>query len=724
MVALTGITSRVSSRSELSDYMEVSNALEDEAPDWSSWSGHGMTRPLMWSCVTSAVGAFVCGFHLGDLNTPAGVMREALGVPPLLREHHGVVALSTNNDALWGMCVSMIAVGALGGSHLAERLAAWRGRRAAIAIAAALFVLGAVLRAMGALESQLAAPLVPWHTISPPTHEPPAPPLPNPPPLNAAPPAPHHPRASHHKAWASRRPHAFSRSEPAVPLLLLLAISRLIAGVGVGISSTVLPVYLGELAPPYLRGSVGAAVAVASAIGVGASHVLGLLLTHSASSVQIWVAHPLLVAILSLVQLMALRWLPESPLHLLVRGHVGRAAEQLARLRGHAVVSDDVADELRLMAGRAQAMRAAMHNDTAEMRAKGSYLPPTLASRGALACGASMGTPGTPSAVSDSWAVRTASFESVNLTHELSHSSLAGGLLGGLGTAQPPGSSVHLTRLAEAAGMEVGDLREELLRAPIAASPSGAEASGLGSSMKHLTAGAPSAMGREANASDAAGRHAQPIVLCAAVMCAQQLSGVGFTTCYSFSTLRDVGVSTPWSVVGVLLHDAIGIGVTALATRILDATGRRPLLIGSLIATATALVALSIGLRLTAGAPDTSLVGPPLACASLALHAAAFGVGLGPVPWLLPNEIVDASRQPRANRLTASTHWIASAVAAQTFLPLGAWLGPWCLLPNVGVLLLILTLAMLLAPETRGKLIETIQHELAFATGPRRGHDA
>ena len=204
------------------------------------------------------------------------------------------------------------------------------------------------------------------------------------------------------------------------------------------------------------------------------------------------------------------------------------------------------------------------------------------------------------------------------------------------------------------------------------------------------------------------------VSLCVLAMWAQQLSGVGFTTCYSFGTLRKAGVGLGWVASAVLLHDLMSIVITAFATHILDTAGRRPLLLGSLTATAAALVALSIGMRLSAeaDAPLAALTGPPLACAALALHAVAFGAGLGPVPWLLPNELLDMSMQPRATRLTATAHWLASAVAAQTYLPISAALGPWCLLPNAALLALALAIAVCFAPETRGKLIETIQQEL------------
>ena len=149
--------------------------------------------------------------------------------------------------------------------------------------------------------------------------------------------------------------------------------------------------------------------------------------------------------------------------------------------------------------------------------------------------------------------------------------------------------------------------------------------------------------------------------------------------------------------------------ITALAVRILDAYGRKALLTASLAATAGSLGLLSLGL----GIASASFLGAPIVCASFALHAASFGVGLGPIPWLLPNELLPVSWQRFGVRLITVTHWLASFLAAQTFLPLCAALSvPSVLLPNLGIVLLTLGFAVTRTLETRGKTLDAIQSEL------------
>ncbi len=71
--------------------------------------------------------------------------------------------------------------------------------------------------------------------------------------------------------------------------------------------------YLGELAPAHLRGSVGSAIAVASAAGTLTAHMLGFCDQFGAVGLWFWSMQPVSVATVSLLQLGVLSHLPESP---------------------------------------------------------------------------------------------------------------------------------------------------------------------------------------------------------------------------------------------------------------------------------------------------------------------------------------------------------------------------------------------------------------------------
>ncbi|XP_077575180.1 solute carrier family 2 member 15b isoform X1 [Stigmatopora nigra] len=96
----------------------------------------------------------------------------------------------------------------------------------------------------------------------------------------------------------------------------MVVIGRFIVGVHSGISLSVVPMYLGEIAPKNLRGFLGLIPSIHICLGVFIAQVLGL--EELMGKEQHW---PLLMALIifpTLVQLMLLPWFPESPRYLLI----------------------------------------------------------------------------------------------------------------------------------------------------------------------------------------------------------------------------------------------------------------------------------------------------------------------------------------------------------------------------------------------------------------------
>ncbi|XP_046899979.1 LOW QUALITY PROTEIN: solute carrier family 2 member 15b [Hypomesus transpacificus] len=99
----------------------------------------------------------------------------------------------------------------------------------------------------------------------------------------------------------------------------MIIIGRLITGIHSGISLSVVPMYLGEIAPKDLRGFLGLVPSIFICVGVFVAQVLGL---HEVlGREEHW---PLLLSLLVVpitVQLMLLPWFPESPRYLLMEKH-------------------------------------------------------------------------------------------------------------------------------------------------------------------------------------------------------------------------------------------------------------------------------------------------------------------------------------------------------------------------------------------------------------------
>lgn len=87
----------------------------------------------------------------------------------------------------------------------------------------------------------------------------------------------------------------------------MLVFGRLIIGLGVGLASPIVPVYISELVPNEMRGSMVAINGSALVFGQFASSVICLLLGDK------WRIMLGLAAIPSLAQLICMIWMPESP---------------------------------------------------------------------------------------------------------------------------------------------------------------------------------------------------------------------------------------------------------------------------------------------------------------------------------------------------------------------------------------------------------------------------
>uniref|UniRef100_A0A8C4IHR2 Solute carrier family 2 member 15b n=1 Tax=Dicentrarchus labrax TaxID=13489 RepID=A0A8C4IHR2_DICLA len=96
----------------------------------------------------------------------------------------------------------------------------------------------------------------------------------------------------------------------------MVIVGRFITGVHSGISLSVVPMYLGEIAPKNLRGFLGLVPSIHICLGVFIAQVLGL--HELLGKEEHWPLLLSLVVFPTMVQLMLLPWFPESPRYLLI----------------------------------------------------------------------------------------------------------------------------------------------------------------------------------------------------------------------------------------------------------------------------------------------------------------------------------------------------------------------------------------------------------------------
>uniref|UniRef100_A0A3B1JMW5 Solute carrier family 2, facilitated glucose transporter member 5 n=1 Tax=Astyanax mexicanus TaxID=7994 RepID=A0A3B1JMW5_ASTMX len=99
----------------------------------------------------------------------------------------------------------------------------------------------------------------------------------------------------------------------------MIIIGRFITGLHSGISLSVVPMYLGEIAPKNLRGFLGLMPSIFICIGVFFAQILGL--HEILGKEEHWPVFLSLVVAPTFIQLMLLPWFPESPRYLLIERH-------------------------------------------------------------------------------------------------------------------------------------------------------------------------------------------------------------------------------------------------------------------------------------------------------------------------------------------------------------------------------------------------------------------
>ncbi len=114
--------------------------------------------------------------------------------------------------------------------------------------------------------------------------------------------------------------------------------ARLVAGIGVGMASMLSPLYIAEIAPPAIRGRMVAINQLTIVIGILITNIVNYSLRNDGPDAWRWMVG--LGAVPSLLFLVGVAWLPESPRWLLTRGHQPKAALILARIGGSEYAKD------------------------------------------------------------------------------------------------------------------------------------------------------------------------------------------------------------------------------------------------------------------------------------------------------------------------------------------------------------------------------------------------
>ncbi|KAJ3650164.1 hypothetical protein Zmor_021868 [Zophobas morio] len=123
---------------------------------------------------------------------------------------------------------------------------------------------------------------------------------------------------------------AYAKSVP------IFCLSRLISGIASGMAFAVIPHYLGEIADPEIRGTLGTMVPIFNLIGFLFINTVGYYVSITTSS--------LITSVIPFILLLSFVWMPESPYYLIMIGQSDAAEKSLRQLKGKKDVSQELND--------------------------------------------------------------------------------------------------------------------------------------------------------------------------------------------------------------------------------------------------------------------------------------------------------------------------------------------------------------------------------------------
>lgn len=151
-------------------------------------------------------------------------------------------------------------------------------------------------------------------------------------------------------------------------------------------------------------------------------------------------------------------------------------------------------------------------------------------------------------------------------------------------------------------------------------------------------------------------KYRRAVIAVSGTMMAQQLCGINSVIMYSVAILGKL-MPKQAALITVIVS-AANVLITLTTSPLADKIGRKPCLLISIAGMGSSSVMLATGL-----ANDIRL----LTIIGIALFVCSFGVGLGPVPFILASELVDHEAVGATSSWALAANWLSTFLVAQFF---------------------------------------------------------
>lgn len=188
----------------------------------------------------------------------------------------------------------------------------------------------------------------------------------------------------------------------------------------------------------------------------------------------------------------------------------------------------------------------------------------------------------------------------------------------------------------------------------------------------------------------------------------QQLLGINTIVYYAPTILNAAGFGESAAILNSVGLASLSIVATVIAASTVDRIGRRPLMLGGLIAMVLSMAALGVVFFSSA---LHSMEGKVISVACLALFKAAFSLSWGPLVWVMLPELLPLRVRGTAMGVAVFLNWATNFLVSLLFpVVLAAGAGAaFELFAGFGLIAWVLTARWL--PETTGRSLEAIELE-------------